>query len=129
MPIGWMTAGRSAESLSAAQNLFHFPALGQFVYQLVQIPDLPRQGVLDVFHAIATDRASDEAHIGIQPGFGKKSIKRRLSLDELLQLSVIKACQPFDDLVQFVACPALLLYFREVHRIDRGKGHLRYALV
>ena len=103
--------------------------MGQFVCQLVQISDLPRQGVLDVFHAIATDHASDEAHIGIQRGFGKKRIKRRLSLDELLQLSVIKACQPFDDLVQFVMCPALLLHFREIHRIDRGKGHLRYALV
>src|SRR5215472_2289176 len=83
--------GRSAESLCAAQNLFHFPALGQFVYQLVQIPDLPRQGVLDVFHAIATDHAMDEARVGIQLGLGKKCLKRRLSLDELLQLSVIKA--------------------------------------
>src|SRR5215510_731190 len=39
---------RSAEQLSAAQNPFHFPALGQFVYQLVQIPDLPRQQLVRV---------------------------------------------------------------------------------
>jgi len=78
--------------LAAAQNLFHFPALGQFVDQLVEIPDLPRQRVLDVFHAIATDYAANEARIGIQLSLGKKCLQRRLSLDELSQLSVIKAC-------------------------------------
>jgi integrase len=29
--------------------------LGQFIYQLVQIPVLPRERVFDLFHAIATD--------------------------------------------------------------------------
>jgi hypothetical protein len=77
--------------------------LGQFVYQLVQISDLPRQWVVDVFHVIAADHASDEARIGIQPSLGKKCLKRHFFLDELLQLAVIKACQPLDDLVQFNA--------------------------
>src|SRR5215472_5647217 len=81
-----------ARLLAAAQNLFHFPALRQFVYQLVQIPDLPRQWVHDVFHAIAANYASNEPYIGIHFSLGKKCLKRRLFLDEFMQLSVIKAC-------------------------------------
>src|SRR5215813_8827478 len=119
----------NARLLAVAQNLFHFPALREFVYQLVEIPDLPRQPVLDLFHAIATDHASDEARIGIQLSHRKKCLKSRLFFDELVQLSVINACQPSNNLVQFVASSTFLFHFREIHRIDRGEGHLRYALV
>ena len=52
-------------TLRATQNLLHFPALRQLIHQLIQIPDLLRQRILDFLHTIPTDYSGDEVRIGV----------------------------------------------------------------
>ncbi len=40
-----------------SENFFHLPALGQFVYQLVQKPYLLSQGISNLFNSVATYKA------------------------------------------------------------------------
>lgn len=49
--------------MSRAKNLFHLLALCQLIHQFIQIPDLLRQWILDLFHAIAADDPGDEVSI------------------------------------------------------------------
>ena len=116
-------------ALSVSEDLFHFPTFGQFVHQFVQISNLLCQRVLDIFHTMAADNARDEARIWVQGGFGKKAFKCRFFIDELLQLRVVKASQPFDDVIQFIPRPTLLRHFREIQWVNRRKRHLREALI
>ena len=52
-------------TLRATQNLLHLPALRQLIHQLIQIPNLLRQRILDFLHTIPTDYAGDEVRIGV----------------------------------------------------------------
>src|SRR5262245_13527957 len=49
------------------EDLLHGPALGQLVYQLVQVPDVAHQRVLDLLDPDAADGARDLAGVGIEP--------------------------------------------------------------
>ena len=51
--------------LRAAQNLLHLPAIRQLIHQLIQIPNLLRQSILDFLHTIPTDYSGDEVRIGV----------------------------------------------------------------
>lgn len=51
--------------LRAAQNLLHCPALRQLIHQLVQIPNLLGQRILDLLDADPADHPGDEACIGV----------------------------------------------------------------
>ena len=51
--------------LRAAQNLLHLPALRQLIHQLIQIPDLLRQRILDMLQTNPTDDSGDEVRIGV----------------------------------------------------------------
>ncbi len=52
-------------TLRATQNLLHLPALRQLIHQLIQIPDLLRQRILDFLHTIPTDYSGDKVRIGV----------------------------------------------------------------
>lgn len=52
-------------TLRATQNLFHLPAPRQLVHQLVQIPNLLRQRILDFLHTSPTDHSGNELCIGV----------------------------------------------------------------
>lgn len=52
-------------TLRATQNPLHFPALRQLIHQLIQIPNLLRQRILDFLHTNPTDDSGDEVRIGV----------------------------------------------------------------
>ena len=52
-------------TLRATQNLLHLPTLRQLIHQLIQIPNLLRQRILDFLHTIPTDYSGDEVRIGV----------------------------------------------------------------
>ena len=79
-------------TLRAAQNLLHLPALRQLVHQLIQIPDLLRQRLLDFLHAIPTDDTGDEVGIGVQRSTLEERFKRCIFFYELLELAGIEGC-------------------------------------
>src|SRR5262249_4041058 len=67
---------------SLAQDLFHGPALGQLVDQLVHVADLPHQRVLDLFDANAADDPGDLAGVGIERwGLAEERLEVLLLLD------------------------------------------------
>jgi hypothetical protein len=55
----------SSTKLRSTQNLFHLPAFGQLIHQLIQIPNLLCQRIFDFLHTIPADYTRDEVRIGI----------------------------------------------------------------
>lgn len=55
----------SHNTLRAAQNLLHLPALRQLIHQLIQKPNLLRQSILDFLHTKPTDYSGNEVCIGV----------------------------------------------------------------
>jgi hypothetical protein len=51
--------------LRTTQNLLHLPALRQLIHQLIQIPNLLRQGILNFLHPNPTDDSGDEVRMGV----------------------------------------------------------------
>src|SRR5262249_12385374 len=48
------------------QDLLHGPTLGQFIHQLVQVPDLSHQRVIDLLDSNPANHASDLAGVGME---------------------------------------------------------------
>jgi hypothetical protein len=44
---------------TSTQDFFHFPSLGQFVHQFVEIPRLLNQGIFNFFDSVSTNHALD----------------------------------------------------------------------
>jgi len=52
-------------ALRFAENLFHLLPLGEFIHEFVEVADLPRERVLDVFDSVAADDALDQVRVGV----------------------------------------------------------------
>ena len=52
-------------TLRSAQDLLHLPSLRQLIHQLIQIPDLLCQRILDFLYTIPADYPGDEVCIGM----------------------------------------------------------------
>ena len=52
-------------TLRPAQDLLHLSTLRQLIHQLIQIPHLLCQSILDFLHAIPADYSGDEVRIGV----------------------------------------------------------------
>lgn len=115
--------------LRGPQYLFHLTSLHQLVHQFVEISGLLRQRCLNFFNSIATNGTGDQAHVCIERGLGEELLKRRIIFNQPIQIFFIETRQPENDLVQFFFGSALLLNFRNIERINRGKGHIRDTLV
>src|SRR6185503_19105594 len=79
-------------TLRATQNLLHLPALRQLIHQLIQIPDLLRQRILDFLHTIPTDDSGDEVRIRVQRSLLEEFFKSCIFLYEFLKLLIIEVC-------------------------------------
>lgn len=121
--------GPACGHLPRAEDLVHLAAFGEFVDEFVEVADLFGEGGLDVLDAVAADEAGDQPGVGVELGLGEELREGRFLLDVLLDLRVGEAGEPADDLVEFVACAALLLDLGDIVGVDRGEGHLGDALV
>ena len=63
------------------EDLFHFPAFGQFVNQFIQVSDLSGQWGLDLFDAVSADDALYQVGVGVQFGPVKEGLKGDLLID------------------------------------------------
>src|SRR3569832_794114 len=65
-----------------AQHLLHRSPLRQLVDELVEVPDLPHQRILDLLDPYTTDDAGDLADVRMQRrGFGEEGLEVRFALD------------------------------------------------
>src|SRR5689334_11285862 len=83
---------RTPSGSRATQNLLHLPALGQFIHQLVQIPNLLRQRIFNFLHTIPTNDPGDEVRIGVERSMLEECFKRCIFFDEFLELLLIEGC-------------------------------------
>src|SRR5688572_5983730 len=92
------TSGTSGPyRLLASQDLFHGPALRQFVHQLVQVPDVAHQRVFDLLDSDAADDAGDLAGIRMQRRrFAEEGLEVLLPFDLLRERCRTVARQPAD---------------------------------
>lgn len=58
--------------ISLSQNFLHCLALGQLIHQLVQIPNLLHQRILNQLHLDTTDAPFDQPAVGMQAGASRK---------------------------------------------------------
>jgi hypothetical protein len=71
---------------SLPQDLVHSLSLGQFIHQLVQVPDLLHELILDFLHPITADRAGNLGDVRVDPWCpGEESLEVDLLFDLLLQ--------------------------------------------
>jgi hypothetical protein len=53
-------------ALPGAEDLLHLLTLGKFIYELVEVPGLLRERVLDLFNPVAADDARDQVWIRVE---------------------------------------------------------------
>src|SRR5688572_22710951 len=110
-------------SLLLSQDLLHGPAFRQLIDQLVQVPDIAHERILDLLDSHAADDTGDPAGVRMQRWrFAEERREIRFSLNVLRQRPRGVACQPADDFVHLLPGASLGLGFPDVVRIYAGKG-------
>jgi len=72
-------------------------AFSQFVYKLVEVPDLLHEFVFDFFHAIAADQASDFGSVGIElRSLGKEYFEVGVAGKDALKCAIVVAGEPLE---------------------------------
>jgi hypothetical protein len=98
-------------------------ALGQFIDELVQLPNSLHQRVLNFFDSYAANYALDEAGVWMDGrSCGKEGLEVCLQLDLAPQTSFVVASEPADDLVDLLLGSALSLCLLHVHRVHSCEG-------
>src|SRR5574338_342592 len=104
-----------------AQDLLHGPALRQLIDQLVQVPDLAHQRVVDLLDADPADDAGDLAGIWMQRWrFAEEGLEVLPAFNLLRERFGTVARQPADDLVHLLFLAPFRLGFVDIMRIDAG---------
>ena len=115
-----------AEGVLAPQDLAHRPALGQFVDELVEVADLLREGILDVFDADPADEAPDLGAVRMQGrGLVEEPLEVNIDRDVAIQVRAAVAGEPTDDRVDVLARAVFalgLLHVEGIHRCEQELG-------
>src|SRR5690606_33189379 len=98
-PPGYVAAAVPGRG-SRPQDARHLLALGQFVDELVHVPDLLHERVFDRFHAHAAHDPGDQRCVGVEVGRGEEVTQTHLVCDVPLQRLVVEAGQPAQHLVE-----------------------------
>jgi hypothetical protein len=109
---------------SLSQYLLHLLALGQLVYEFVEVASLPGKWILNFLDAVAANSPSNQRGIGMEASLSKEGFQGCFFVDQLLDLLIVKSRQPSDDLMKFCLGSAFFLHLRDIVWIDRGEGHL-----
>src|SRR5581483_880506 len=107
-----------------AKDLFHRPALGEFVDEFVEVADLAHHRLLDLLHADAAYDAGDQKAGRVQLRRVREEILEARLLRKLgFQRGLAVAGEPAEDLIDLGPSAALLLCLDNIGGIDARDGH------
>src|SRR5215213_8823985 len=113
----------AAGALLLSQDLLHGPTLRKFIHELVQVPDVAHERVLDLLDSNAADDAGDHAGIGMQRWrFAEEGLEVFLSFNLLRELPRAVARQPADDVVHLLPPAPFHFGLLDVVWIYAGEG-------
>lgn len=98
-------------------------AAGQLVHQLVQVPDLPHQGIFDLFHIHTANFAGNQEAVWVHGrGFAEEIPIADVRLFHLSDLFRAVSGEPAGHLIRFLPSAAFLLGLANQKGIDLGKS-------
>ena len=121
-PHHYLTISILPHCSSLAKNLVHSLPLSEFINELVHIPDVTHQLVLDGLHAFPVNAASDERSFWVEFGLREESLPVRSPCQVASDLLELEAGKPCDDLVDLFHSVACLLRLGDVPWIDSCKN-------
>ena len=104
-------------------------ALGQFIYELIQVAHRTREFIVEVLDLVATNGSCDQVGIGGKISLVEKSLECGFGGNMSVKVGLGVAREPMNDLEQLGLTPVLLFNLDYVVRIDLSKSERGDAFV
>lgn len=109
------------------QYFFHLLPLSNLIYQLIEIPNISHEFILDFMDLVSTDAPSNECSIWIhQRGFSEEYLEIYLIFQHALESCLIISREPIDNLINFGFLSSLFLHFCNIEWVYFCDWHGEY---